>query len=760
VQILGTPGRVGPMPITFGQPFPPGAVTDPAGLSARDSHGHDLPLQVDQTVTAPDGSLRHAVLSTLLDTPKPGAREMVALYRDKPVPAPAGAPPDIARLLADGYDLTVSLDTYAAAITEIRFGNRGDGAALAPFTPGQTVVVELGDDPAERFTVTIDADLAKPEWDSFDRLEQRFEALINRDSRRFSATRSPLSFERMLVSTRDLKAGGFGVRVSTDGPAPVTTREIQAVEPVRRYTISARTLLEAGAGSPRLDGPVLREVLAAGTPVDADGTAHPALAVRFAIRFAGPDRPVRTDVTLSNDWGYGPAPRNYLYDIAFEAGGRTLFAHKAVDHYAHARWHHTVWSDGAPDPVVLPDNRSLVASRAVPNYDLSLPIEEPVLAQLADRLAKANTGPLGNALVAPYMPMSGGRSDIGPLPQWAALYVTTLDPRARAALLANGDASGSVPVHFRDPATGLPISLDTHPLVAMGFGRTENADALPLPLLNTLSPWTPDAAHHPSLSFLPYVVTGDVFYLEELQAWANWVMGVINPGYRGEAQGLVYENQMRGQAWSMRTLFEAAWITPDHDPMKAYFTRKLDNNIKWYIANVAEGSPPRTYVPLGYLDDERGETHDLIPWMDDFFTLTIARMVEAGVEQARPLMLFKSRFAADRWLVQDQGYCWGYAPAQFLRVHRPGEQALVDGWRGLFQATWPQVTSCPNQLMVGGPDVPYDYAAISRATLAVLTGQGIPAAVTAYHFAVAHTPLLDAAYRRDPTWAILPRPLS
>jgi hypothetical protein len=44
----------------------------------------------------------------------------------------------------------------------------------------------------------------------------------------------------------------------------------------------------------------------------------------------------------------------------------------------------------------------------------------------------------------------------------------------------------------------------------------------------------------------------------------------------------VKSDQVRGQAWTLRTLAEAAYITPDNDPQKANFTAMVNNNIDWY----------------------------------------------------------------------------------------------------------------------------------------------------------------------------------
>ena len=99
---------------------------------------------------------------------------------------------------------------------------------------------------------------------------------------------------------------------------------------------------------------------------------------------------------------------------------------------------------------------------------------------------------------------------------------------------------------------------------------------------NKLAPNFPDDAHQPSLAFVPYLVTGDYYYLEELHFWANWNMILAKPDLRQFDKGLLGWSQVRAQAWSLRTLGHAAFITPDDHPLKSYFVTRVENNINHY----------------------------------------------------------------------------------------------------------------------------------------------------------------------------------
>ena len=109
--------------------------------------------------------------------------------------------------------------------------------------------------------------------------------------------------------------------------------------------------------------------------------------------------------------------------------------------------------------------------------------------------------------------------------------------------------------------------------------------------------WKPDTAHQGSFAYIPYLITGDAFYLDETMFWATYNMTSLNPEYRDYAKGIVESNETRAQAWAMRSLGEAAFATPDSHPMKNHFLTRLDNNLQWY-ANYYQASNTKV-SPLG-----------------------------------------------------------------------------------------------------------------------------------------------------------------
>ena len=101
-------------------------------------------------------------------------------------------------------------------------------------------------------------------------------------------------------------------------------------------------------------------------------------------------------------------------------------------------------------------------------------------------------------------------------------------------------------------------------------------------------------SHMPDVAYVPYLMTGRYYYLEELQYWAAY--SVANrTGCYGEAwmrqgdSGYLNDSQIRGDAWGFRTLAYGAFLSPDGSPEKAYFEDKLLNNVaKWEGAHGVE----------------------------------------------------------------------------------------------------------------------------------------------------------------------------
>ncbi|MED5618869.1 hypothetical protein [Ideonella sp. BN130291] len=511
------------------------------------------------------------------------------------------------------------------------------------------------------------------------------------ESRTLSLGRSSAATAGPAITPQALVAAGFRAAV---------TIELGG----QTYRASADEALLGASRIEWLSGPIATEWLLAVPFRTAAGTAHPHLMARFAVRaYAGLDK-ARVDVIVENNWAYEPAPQNFTYKAVIDVGGSPAFTQDSVVHYHHARWRKTLWWGSEPQVHLRHDNAYLMATRAIPNYDRSVTVTTDQLAALANRWASAKKGLMAPGLVVTYMPTTGGRPDIGPLPQWSATYVLTMDRTAKATVLGTGDLAGSWPIHYRNQATDLPVTVADYPYMTL-LGRpgdtnnpvTKKSEAFPAcGGICTTEPYqySPDSAHQPSLAYLPYLITGDHYYLEELHFWTNYNTFKDNPGYRMREQGLLKSDQVRAQAWSLRTLGQAAYITPDNHPLKSHFVQMVHNNINWYTSTFVAAQPNA----LGFLGGTgvdgfqaivyttaSGANTGMAPWQDDFFTWSVGYLVELGFQDAAPLLAWKAKFPVGRMTAP--GYCWIDGATYALAVRPSATAAPYGTFAEAYQAT-------------------------------------------------------------------------
>lgn len=540
------------------------------------------------------------------------------------------------------------------------------------------------------------------------------------------------------------------------------------------YSASADALLKSGKYTTWLAGPLTNEWLVSAPLKTASGEEHPHLHARFAIRAYGTSA-ARVDVTVENTWAFEASPQNYTYDAQLLVGGKSAYTQAAVPHYHHARWRKTFWWGNAPLLDLRHNAAYMVASKALPNYDLTLSIKETTIDAWNKRWLAAKTGAMDVGLGQPYMPTTGGRSDIGLLPAWSALYLTSMDQRMKNIMLGMSELAGGWSAHYRNKTTGKPITLAEYPYMTLlgNPGDTYNPvtklrEAFPdCPSTACTTPFRADTSHQPAFAYLPYMVTGDYYHLEELEFWANYNTFSTNPGYRDYGKGLFKADQIRAQAWSMRTTAQAAYILPDNDPQKALFTTILNNNIDWYDANYTNNPAATKLGALthGYAviyNDNTG----LSPWQDDFFTSAIGVAAELGFTRAKPLLAWKAKFPIDR--MTGAGFCWISGAMYAMKVRDSATSPLYETIGQAYKASSTDqlnLLGCNSTAMAtllglklgemtGYSDMPTGYPSNMQPALAYAAGAatGGPAAWKVF---MARTVKPD--YSLEPQFDIVPR---
>lgn len=417
----------------------------------------------------------------------------------------------------------------------------------------------------------------------------------------------------------------------------------------------------------------------------AGGATHPHLKVQFNIRFYPGANAAKVDITFEH-----AGPYTALGDLAYTGALRIAGVQRDtfdIVHFPFTRWKKTLWWNN-DNPLHVKHNRDyLIDSKQLPNYDRRVTVPESTLAGYVTLLADTSKfKPMGAGPFAKGMGGTGGRPDIGILHGWAAAAALSMDKRAVSLALACGDVGGSFGSHLRDtstgPGAGMPMSVINWPYATLlgnpgdaanpTTGQNERLPRRDEPSgYTTASDMYPEESHQPNFAYLPYLLTGDYFYLEELQFWATWNITSYNPGYRLWEKGLVRPTQVRGQAWNMRTLGEAAALTPDAHPLKSHFKYWIDQNLADYNAlftdkaganalgiNDSEGAVVYTFSGIG--------GSGMAPWQDDHFTSAIGHVAELGYTEALRLLAWKAKFQIGRLIAP--GACWIHAATYQLRV--------------------------------------------------------------------------------------------
>jgi hypothetical protein len=546
-----------------------------------------------------------------------------------------------------------------------------------------------------------------------------------------------------------------------------------------RYSASADDIIKTGgAYQTWLSGAVANEWQVAAPLTTADGVAHPHLTARFAIRWYNDIKKARVDVTLENNWAYEPDPQNVTYDAEVMVRGAVVYAKPALTHFHHSRWRKMFWwGDDASQALVKHNIGYLIGSRAVPNYDQSVVVPESALSGLKSSWTGTKTEPMGVGLANPYMPSTGGRNELGLMPGWAATYLLSMDQRAKEITLASGDLAGSWSSHYRDKKTDRPISLMDYPYMTIAGTASDTRnpatkllEAFPKCAIggSCSTPNFHDTAHQAAFSYLPYLVSGDYYYLEELQFWAMYNVFATNPGYRNNIEGLLKAEQVRGQAWSMRTLAEAAYITPDNDVLKSHFTKILTNNLNWYNTTYTN-NPAANY--FGVLDMGAAMVYNsgrgMSPWQDDFFTSAIGHAAELGFNEAKTLLSWKAKAPVVR--ITDPGMCWIDASLYTMNIRdtniSPMYTSMVQAWKASREQALTSLACNSVEMatylkqkvgeMVGYSSSVAGYPSNMQPALAYSVDARVPNAAAGWTQFMART--VKPNYGLSPQFAVVPR---
>lgn len=384
-------------------------------------------------------------------------------------------------------------------------------------------------------------------------------------------------------------------------------------------TVSARTMVNAWDGSSDSDlgpvklwtkGPIATTLILADHSTsrvyDVGSDGNRSIRPIFHVTFWPTINKVRVRFVGEN--ANTIALQDQTYNLALKTGNaspQTVYTKSALLHRGATRWTKEYWIGGTPTAIAIDHNLAYVAqTKFVPNYDTSKVIgETPIATEYSAWTAAARDI---NDAGRWYKPMGapGGRPDLGPYPKWTIAWLYTGDVRAREMAFGQADLAAAWQLHLREgdasrkidyagtvSGLGRVLSICARPTISLWQGFVQGAPGDRVTPVGAVTDggWFADGAHQPNPYPPQYALTGDFFYLEQMQFWAsfsaarpNGAATTYNVG-RGPTgkEGGIWD-EVRGEGWVFRSRVETAFMSPDGTPEKAYFTQLvLDAIAKW-----------------------------------------------------------------------------------------------------------------------------------------------------------------------------------
>lgn len=484
------------------------------------------------------------------------------------------------------------------------------------------------------------------------------------------------------------------------------------------------------------------------------------------------------------------APVNKNATYSFTLGGTQRFS-AAFDLPHHCR---TVLLQGSAlsywlgaDPRIVPshDKAYLQATRLVPAYGAVVPSTAAALAALPTTYT-----PLQQGNYAPSMGQTGYHGAIGLLPEWDVLYLASGDARAYTGAILNAYGAGRFGIHYRDESTQRPMLFSSYPnlVISGGSGVTSSGGSsrsnyTPAPAGTVPPVW--DSAHHPSVGYTAYLMTGRYYFMEEVQfaATLNFLKNtdISRQFSAGVFQSNAGANTTRGAAWAWRTLAQAASATPDDDSaLRGQFIASLAANADYYHdIYVARPNNPQGIV-APYINYAAGSgKYAEASWQQDFFTASVGYALDLGAGLPLPSASATRLAGFFAWKAKsiigrlggtaDSDYLYRDAAGYTLTV-APSEQPDYLGGTGPWYASWGDIYAATNGARNPGVSGPLRGAYFPTASsywgnllpaIAYAVQHKVPGALAAYNrmTTASNWNLLVADWNNAPVWSVVPRDL-
>ncbi len=584
-------------------------------------------------------------------------------------------------------------------------------------------------------------------------------------------------------------------------------------------TVSAREMLAKGAFRYWLQGPIVTAVIVEDrTPArsfDKDfGDGSKALHPIFESWFYPASKKVFVGYTVENMWASSDASRSMRdlsYALTLRAGAaapKIKFTEPAFTHIGRTRWHKRYWIGDDPPSIRVDHNFAYwTSTHAIPNWDTSIRLTSALVASRigADSTVDRIEGNANGIGAFQKDLIQGGASDwIGPAPTWDILYLYSMDDRSLRNSLGNADLAGRIPWNFREADTnagtgrffdaagkvdtfGRVVSVNARKRVTLGDLPQTCSGGLGADEIKTGSidsqGWATTRDHMPDVAYVPYLFSGQYYYLESLQLQAAYIigfkLGCTEESYNRQGdEGFLHDTQVRGDAWGFRTLAYASFVSPDGSPEKAYFEDKLLNNIaewegghdipldipfkrkEWNFGHT-QRRDPRGISPLGAWADRGSEFVQApmkptakgaaSPWEENFLMTAFGLARQFGYPTNALL-----QFGAKRLINQVLN------PATFPEYIEAYRYPTINA-AGQWISTWTDYNSYFSYTPAHGDwkaqeTVDHSYGFIAMAALSHMVSFSVDgySGQAAWDYMRAHKPGRERFATDSPKWAILP----
>lgn len=414
------------------------------------------------------------------------------------------------------------------------------------------------------------------------------------------------------------------------------------------------------------------------------------------------------------------------YTASVRVNGAEVYSVTLPYHFMFSRWR---WQS-APRPV------RMTAQQLIDGHYVF-----PVKASVTTRTTSVGThgyAPMQLGGIYGDMPGVGGRPDIGAMTGWQAEWLCLGQTSMLNTVLALGDSSGTVPWHHRDENTHAPLNTTTYPHASMN-GANSPSPFLPrdwdinpqnganIAGANAINP---DPAHMPALAHVPFLLTGDPYFLEELQFIANF--SILTLGWQDRPNFGVWL-AIRAHAWITRNTALAvkcmpdttmpAWLLP-----KSYFVAQLAAN-RDFVANTYVNSALVQYTTFHSTEPNFGNTNEaptapqgtyMQPYMEEFEAFVMGYNVWMGFTDWATNFDWKLQNTLARTNGTSGWIRANPDPYRALVRTAGGSTPFFDNWGDawtLTQSRYGLTYSDPNVIPISGNDI--DYLTNSRAVLAM-----------------------------------------